>query len=555
MCHICLFSSDWRTSADAVTGRRSTLRPEIAAVLLTRAPRVAAGTAGKGGVVWADAHGFSTHGTLALAAELVALLERRGVTGLRAGVADTPIAAQVAAMHASRDGRDAAALRAGQLGAIGEPRVLRTDAVIVVPPGTDRAYVGLFPLEVLDPDPRLRPLLFGIGVSTCAELAALDREAIEVRLGPTAVPLWKLARADDPRLIFPPTPPEAPHASLDWVEYALKDPMRLLFVLNNLVDRVCATLASTGEGARELTAEFALTNRATHVEVIRASRPTVNRRTWLRLIRARVERMTLPAAVTGIALRVSVVAEREAPQGDLFDRGLASRQATEDAVARLVEDQGDVVVTPRNTAHPLLDERTTWVPQSAADAARTMPSAERTRAEAAAQVRRDATGDDAVVGRIAPTRHTVRLTTIPNAVRERAPGRFGAVGAERDDGDGVRPSIPGPRLHLHLAPVPAPIVVETGARRDHVVPLRYRDDGGWHEIVTAAGPERVSGRTWDGDRAYAREYFRCVTREGVLVWIFRDAADRDRHDRTGSASRRRRPGNGAGRWFLHGWWD
>ncbi|MEA3247607.1 MAG: hypothetical protein U9Q74_15750, partial [Gemmatimonadota bacterium] len=453
------------------------------------------------GVVWADAHGFSTHGKVALAAELVALLERRGVADLRAGVADTPIAAQIAAMHGGRDGRP----------------------LTVVPPGTDRAYVALFPLDVLDPDPRLRPLFFGIGVSTCGELAALDRESIEVRLGPTAVPLWKLARADDPRLIFPPTPPDAPHASLDWVEYALKDPMRLLFVLNNLVDRVCATLASTGEGARELTVEFALTNRSAHVEVIRASRPTVNRRTWLRLIRGRVERMKLHAAVTGIALRASVVAEREAPQGDLFDRGLASRQATEDAVARLVEDQGDVVVAPRNTAHPLLDERTTWVPQAPANAAQATFAAEPARGEA-----------DAVVGRIEPPRRTVRLTTIPNAVRERAPG---------------------PRLHLQLAPVPAPIVVETGTRRDHAVPLRYRDDGGWHEIVNAAGPERVSGRTWDGDRSYAREYFRCVTREGVLVWIFRDAADRDAADGPGHASRRRRSRDGAGRWFLHGWWD
>jgi hypothetical protein len=501
MSHVCLFSPDWRTSTDAVTGRRCTLRPEIAAVLLARAPRVAAGTAGESGVVWADAHGFSTHGKVALAAELVTLLERRGVTGLRAGVADTPIAARIAAMH----GRGMPARAAAP--------AFRADPLTIVPPGTDRAYVGLFPLDVLDPDPRLRSLLFGIGVSTCAELAALDRESIEVRLGPTAVPLWKLARADDPRLIFPPTPPEAPHASLDWVEYALKDPMRLLFVLNNLVDRVCATLASTGEGARELTVEFALTNRSVHVEVIRASRPTVNRRTWLRLIRARVERIKLHAAVTGIALRASVVAEREAPQGDLFDRALASRQATEDAVARLVEDQGDVVVTPRNTAHPLLDERTTWVPQSPAD-----------------------------------------------AVAERAPGSPGA-GPERAHGRAAGAGSTGPRLHLQLAPVPAPIAVETGTRRDHVMPLRYRDDHGWHEIVHVAGPERVSGRTWDGDRSYAREYFRCVTREGVLVWIFRDATDRAQakyvRERTPDAG-----GNGAspgytpgGRWYLHGWWD
>jgi protein ImuB len=441
---------------------------------------VAAGGVTAQGVLWADARGFSTHGKVELARELVALLARRGLADVRAGVADVPIAAELAAVHG----------RAG-----GTP-------LTMVPAGSDRAYVGLFPLEVLHPDPRLVPLLFGIGVATCAELAALDREAVEVRLGPTAVPLWKLARADDPRLIFAPAPPEAPHASLDWVEYALKDPSRLLFVINTLIERVCTTLAADGAGARELTLEFALTTRGTHVEMIRAARPTANRRTWIRLVRARIEQVRLAAAVTGIAVHASRVAPREAPQGDLFDRGLASREATEDAVARLIEDQGDVVVTPQNTAHPLLDERTTWVPQQPAAVVREAYAAELTRER----------------------RSTVRLTTLPQAAA--------------------------PRLLLQLAPVPVAITVETAPRRDHVVPVRYRDADGWHEVVNAAGPERVSGRTWDADRSYAREYFRCVRNDGVLVWLYRDARDRPA---PADGARTALP-RGA-RWFLHGWWD
>lgn len=478
MSFVCLWSPAWQTVAggqeipkpatSAAAGGQAA-RPEIAATLLARAPRVAVG---ERGVIWADAHGFSVHGKAMLAAELIAMLERRGVQHVRAGVADTPIAAMLAAMGGAHQ-------------------------LVVVQPGTDRAYVALFPLSALEPDRRLRPLLFGIGVSTCGELAALERESIEVRLGATAVPLWRLARADDNRLIFSPSPPEAPHASLDWVEYALKDPTRLLFVLNNLIERVCTTLITTGEGARDLTIEFALTNKQVHVEVIRASRPTANRRTWVRLARTRVERMTLSAAVTGITVHASTIAEREAPQGDLFDKGLASNQATEDAVARLIEDQGAVVVAPQNTAHPLLDERTTWVPQ--------VP------------------------------RQTIRLTTLPSAVRER-----------------LQPVKP--QLLLQLAPSPLSITVETSPRRDHLVPVRYRDANGWHEVVNVAGPERVSGRHWDGDTAYAREYFRCVTREGVLVWIFRDANERN-PGRAGTRARRRETSNPTSQWYLHGWWD
>jgi protein ImuB len=489
------------------------VHPEIAATLLARAPRVATGGMNGRGVIWADARGFSTPGKAELANELLAILARRGINSARAGIADTPVAAEIAAVHGGSEG-------------------VGTSTLTIVPSRTDRAFVGLFPLSVLEVEQRLEPLFFGIGVSTCGELAALQRESIEVRLGSTAVPLWKLARADDPRLIFSPAPAEAPHASLDWVEYALRDPMRLLFVLNNLIERVCTTLAVNGEGARELTIEFALTNRSVHVEMIRASRPTANRRTWIRLARTRVEHIKLTAAVTGITVHASKVAAREAPQGDLFDRGLASSEATEEAVARLIEDQGEVVVAPQNSAPPQLDQRTTMAPRKPVEAVTSVYAAELTK--------RDVRGPTSILPAPAEeSRQSVRLTPVPalTIVREVPATSY------------QPPATSSPKLLLQLAPSPLSITVETTPRRDHLVPIRFRDDEGWHEIVNAAGPERVSGRTWDGDRAYAREYFRCVTKEGVLVWLYRDANEKKK------AARMRAARPSAGRWFLHGWWD
>ncbi|MGH7505533.1 MAG: hypothetical protein ACRELX_07765, partial [Longimicrobiales bacterium] len=87
-------------------------------------------------------------------------------------------------------------------------------------------------------------------------------------------------------------------------------------------------------------------------------------------------------------------------------------------------------------------------------------------------------------------------------------------------------------LTLQLLEAPRPVLVETIVRRDHVVPVRYRD-GTWRAIVTAAGPERVSGGQWE--TPYAREYYRCVTAAGALLWIYRSGRD--------------------GLWYLHGWWD
>jgi hypothetical protein len=539
MSFICLWSPAWRTvSTPPGAGSEKSVaivHPEIAATLLARAPRVATGGMNGQGVIWADARGFSTPGKAELANELLAILARRGINNARAGIADTAVAAEIAAVY----------------GGTGTGTGVSTDALTIVPSRTDRSYVGLFPLSVLEVDARLRPLLFGIGISTCGEMAALERESIEVRLGASAVPLWKLARADDPRLIFSPAPAEAPHASLDWVEYALRDPMRLLFVLNNLIDRVCATLAANGEGARELTIEFALTNKSVHVEMIRASRPTANRRTWIRLARTRTERIRLAAAVTGITLHASKVAAREAPQGDLFDKGLASSEATEEAVARLIEDQGEVVVAPQNSAHPLLDERTTWAPRKPVEAVTSVYAAELTRREVKGP-------SSPLPAPVEEPRHSVRLTPVPplHIVRE---------GFEPSTVNGQRPAVNRPKLLLQLAPSPLSITVETTPRRDHLVPIRFRDAEGWHEVVNAAGPERVSGRTWDGDRAYAREYFRCVTKEGVLVWLYRDARDtgdaaigRTRNPRDAGESaigRTRNPRGVGSRWYLHGWWD
>jgi protein ImuB len=53
------------------------------------------------------------------------------------------------------------------------------------------------------------------------------------------------------------------------------------------------------------------------------------------------------------------------------------------------------------------------------------------------------------------------------------------------------------------------------------------------KLISAAGPDRVSGGRWN--EPYAREYFRCVTGDGMMLWIYRDA----REDA----------------WYLHGWWD
>ena len=408
------------------------------------------------GLMWCDAQGLDASRVAYGGLELVRGEDgARGIVDASAGVARTPIAAEVAAI-------------AGGAGGLVRAGTVRSGVVTVVQPGGDAGFLAAYPIEVLGPSPQLCSLLRGSGVERCGDLAALDHESVEVRFGAEGSRIWRLARADDRRRLFPPLQRTMPGASFEWFDYVLSEPERLLFVINGLMSSVCEQLGDRGAGAREMALVFSLANRTTYEHWLRPARVTASQRAWMRLVRSELERIDLPDAVTGLSLTVLSMGGELQRQGDLFDRGFASARATEQTLAQLLDDHGSRLLTSRNSAHPLVDRRTEWVEQDA----------------------------------------TVAVTpSLQSAMVE-------------------------PRLTLQLLPQPRPILVETARRRDHELPIRCCLEDGWEEITAAAGPDLVSGGEWQSP--FAREYHRCTTGSGRLVWIFRE---------------------GAAQWFLHGWWD
>ncbi|HEV7595950.1 MAG TPA: hypothetical protein VGO33_13215 [Gemmatimonadaceae bacterium] len=436
MTFICLWSPT------AAAKQESELLHRLIPALLSAAPRVMLGA---NGIVWADARGMSAE---ALARDLLQLFHDDGVEKVRAAISIAPVCAEVAARHGK-------------------------GALIAIPPGSERDFLARHPVGVLEPSLGLSSLLDGIGVESCGDLAKLDLESVEVRFGAEGARLWRLSRADDSRRIFNNIPRALPSASLDWVDYTLKDPERLVFIINALVGNITTELKSRGQGAREVTMIFSLANRESFEHLVRPARSTASHKAWMRLIRTHLERITLPDGVVGITIRVESVTGEVERQGDIFDRGFATARAAEETIAQLLDDQGSVVVTPRNTRHPLIDRRTEWVSQDPAQAS----------------------------ARIQIRERVVKATAAPS-------------------------------LTLQLLPEPRRIAVTTKRRRDHQAPLQYRDKQ-WTTIISAAGPDRVSGGQWG--EPYAREYFRCVTDDGMMVWVYRDARSDE--------------------WYLHGWWD
>lgn len=531
---VCLWSPVWSTGEGP--------SDEVTASLLEVVPRV---VVERRGVVWADGRGLPA---ARVAGELLDRLGGLGVGAVWAGVALVPVAAELAARAAAvAEGAGARKEVSGAWWgeeALRAPDPVRVEGrVWVVEAGREREFMAPLPLSWLEPEPLLAVLFAGVGLERVGDLAVLSREAVEVRFGAEAVGLWRLARADDRRRLFGPIPPERPHASIDFIDYVVTDPERLIFTANALLGSLEEELRSRGEHARRIGLALSLADGRVWRRVLRPARPTASRETWLRLVRAVLDRAELPDAVTGVALQVEATEPAGVHQGDLFDRGFATAAAVEAAIARLIEAQGPVFVEPEPSAHPLPERRVAWIP---GDPLGMVGRGEGTKRRPHRAGRRGrAEGDDDGPRGLLEEGDADRrgewgargAGRVAESVR--APGRSGAESAPGAAHLAVVPVSepdtppPGARLTLQLLPEPRAVEVEATWRRDHLAPVRFHDGRGWHQLVTVSGPDRISGGRWE--MAYAREYFRCVTAEGVLVWLFRDA---------------RRGG-----WYVHGWWD
>lgn len=466
MSYVCLWSPAWPTGA--------AFDADLAPALLACAPRVVVGDDNR---IWIDARGLHA---AQLAEQVLTVVRARGIPGARAAAALTPIAAECGAVHVHTRPADA------------EPAHEGGGALTIVRPGDDRRFIAPFPVAVLEPDAFLASLLEGLGIDTVGRLAAIEADAVEVRLGLDGMRLWSRARAEDDRWFFNQPIRALPSASLEWMEYSLRDSERLLFVINSLLASVCTALVAQGERARELTIVFSLANKTQYTHPLRSARPSSDQKRWSRLMRDALEQIMLPDAVMGIAISVDAVTGNDGSQGDLFDRGFASADSVETMLADLADEEGgDILVAPGSTAHPLPERRTRWVSES-------------------------------------PAKFVSRASAAPMLTLSASSRRPPTT----------------PEMTLQLLPLPRPIIVDTATRRDHEVPVRYRDDDGWHDLVDVAGPDRVSGGEWES--AFAREYFKCVREDGTLVWMF---AARD--ERVADQIRERKDQW----WFLQGWWD
>ena len=459
---------------------------EVTAALVAASPRVTP-AAGETGIWWVGADGFDQLGGETRLAHTLLEIARRWSPRARVAVAGSCVAARAATWASAREprGRDP----------------------VIVPAGGDAHYLASAPLALIPMDVELRDALASLGIRTAGALATLEAEDVERRWGNDGLDAWRLARGHDQR-----RPVLARVESPRAVEAALPAPATtiepLLFLVRAALDRLAEELTSDGRSAASIAitlvlddARSALPRGATPHSVtreVRLPRPTARAAHLFDHCRSLLERWPLGAPVSAVSVAVAATAPSSGEQGDLLSTAWRDAAAMDAALARLRAELGtESVVRPVERDEHRPDQAGEWV-----------------------------AGDPAIVRKSnTPTKHPARRRVAETIAYD---------SAERTRKKSAKPMEP-PQRVLRLVEEPEPVEVEMETKLGAEAPCAVWWRGQRLEIRRSAEPERLSGKWWDDDGAYRRDYWLCDSENGELLLFV---------DRTGGD-----------RWYVQGWYD
>jgi protein ImuB len=173
--------------------------------------------------------------------------------------------------------------------------------VTVVPHGREREWLAPAPLAVLDLPPDLAVTFSRWGVRTFGELAALPRQGLLDRLGPSGLRAHDLALGLDPDPFRPYTPPPF-YQEAQGLEWEIDSLGGLASVLETLLQRLCARLAVAHLHTDALDVRLQLAPGARHELAVSLAYPMREAEPMLVLLKLELEKRPPAAPVTGVAL-------------------------------------------------------------------------------------------------------------------------------------------------------------------------------------------------------------------------------------------------------------
>ncbi len=338
----------------------------------------------------------------------------------------------------------------------------------VVPVGASRESLASLPLAYLRPDPQLLDDLRPLGIERIGPFADLDPASVAGRY-PRARGLHRIARGGRGGIEDLPALPAEPLPRVQRLLAGASSVGELQFVVPDLVQRLCERLAARDLATVRVRLVLRLESRSStsgvRAETIRVGRPSRSPATLIRLIRGRLERLTLQAPVEEIELLVDEATPDTGWQPGLSDRSEA-REPLPDLLARLADQLGEEALFAAR-------EVETWRPE----------------------------------GMWAPTRFPPPSRGLG---ARRAPAREDPVEvleAFERGGPAPRPSV--------MLGRPRQIVVELAEG----IPRRVEIERRPVSVRRAQGPERLCGEWWKPRDSYDRTYWTLLVEERI-AWVF-----------------------------------
>jgi protein ImuB len=199
------------------------------------------------------------------------------------------------------------------------------------------------PVHVLDPEPEALAVLLNVGATTVGDCLKLPRDGLARRCGPALCE--KLDRAfgvrPDPRPFF--TPPYVFKAAQPLPAPAHEADM-LLFCARRMLVELCGYLAASAQGVQRLTFSFVHHKREPTRVALTLVQATREPDHLTNVLRERLDRTVLPAAVTDILLESELVLPLEASSHSFLPDSARHEEASAHLIERLRARLGEEAV-------------------------------------------------------------------------------------------------------------------------------------------------------------------------------------------------------------------
>ncbi|MEA2683363.1 MAG: polymerase [Chloroflexota bacterium] len=219
----------------------------------------------------------------------------------------------------------------------------KPDGLVVVPPGTEAAFLAPLPMRVLPGlGPAAEKRLAGLGLRTVEDLAALPEEVLRARLGNSAAGFRALALGQDPRPVSIPGTPRSISREITF-EKDIEDAAALRREVRVLAQDVARSLRSQSLWARTIRMKVRYAGFETHT--LQATLPggTDSDREFLEM----ADRLLAQATASQRPVRligIGAAGLSEAAQPDLLDGAGARDRALDQAMDQLRDRFGASVV-------------------------------------------------------------------------------------------------------------------------------------------------------------------------------------------------------------------